>query len=164
MTYSKKIARFWARFGIILMIALGVITLVFRWHRIFPTDEVSELYTRYEHVEGLDVSYIKDFKVNDTVCVDVTMLEAKTDSAWVLLKRDFEVAELTQEYQDMIDNGMDMVFIRLITKSAQEAAGHSYTYNALAISHLLHTLTVFHTMSEVELDAVNQYTFDKNIT
>lgn len=164
MTYSKKIARFWARFGIILMIALGVITLVFRWHRIFPTDEVSELYTRYEHVEGLDVSYIKDFKVNDTVCVDVTMLEAKTDSAWVLLKRDFEVAELTQEYQDMIDNGMDMVFIRLITKSAQEAADHSYTYNALAISHLLHTLTVFHTMSEAELDAVNQYTFDKNIT
>lgn len=164
MTYSKKIARFWARFGIILMIALGVITLVFRWHRIFPTDEVSELYTRYEHVEGLDVSYIKDFKVNDTVCVDVTMLEAKTDSAWALLKRDFEVAELTQEYQDMIDNGMDMVFIRLITKSAQEAAGHSYTYNALAISHLLHTLTVFHTMSEAELDAVNQYTFDKNIT
>ncbi|MCQ2260551.1 MAG: hypothetical protein MJZ77_04055 [Bacteroidales bacterium] len=164
MTYSKKIAKFWTRFGIILMIALGVITLVFRWHRIFPTDEVSELYTRYEHVEGLDVSYIKDFKVNDTVCVDVTMLEAKTDSAWVLLKRDFEVAELTQEYQDMIDNGMDMVFIRLITKSAQEAAGHSYTYNALAISHLLHTLTVFHTMSEAELDAVNQYTFDKNIT
>ena len=117
MTYSKKIARFWARFGIILMIALGVITLVFRWHRIFPTDEVSELYTRYEHVEGLDVSYIKDFKVNDTVCVDVTMLEAKTDSAWALLKRDFEVAELTQEYQDMIDNGIRMGLISIMGSS-----------------------------------------------
>lgn len=162
MTYSKKIARFWALFGIILMIALGAITLVFRWHSIFPTDEVSELYTRYEHVEGLDVSYIKDFKVNDTVFVDVTMLEAKTDSAWALLKRDFGVGEPPQECQDMIDNGTDLVFVEFITKSAQETAGHPYPYNMLATSYLLHTLTVFHTTSETQEYAVNYYNFEKN--
>lgn len=163
MTYSKKIARFWARFGIILMIALGVITLVFRWHRIFPTDEVSELYTRYEHVEGLDVSYIKDFKVNDTVCVDVTMLEAKTDSAWALLKRDFEVAELVPDIQRRIDNGVDLIVSRLIPKFTQEVATCSYTFDILATSHLTHTLTVFHLKSDEESDAVLYYNFDKSI-
>ena len=86
------------------MIALGAITLVFRWHRIFPTDEVSELYTRYEHVEGLEVSYIKDFKVNDTVCVDVTMLEAKTDSAWTTIQTDFNVPIIPEEYQELLAN------------------------------------------------------------
>ena len=147
MNNRRRILKFWGCFLLLLAVALSVITAVTRWHRIFPTDEVSELYTRYEHVEGLEVSYIKDFKVNDTVFVDVTMLEAKTDSAWALLKRDFEVGEPPQECQDMIDNGTDLVFVEFITKSAQETAGHPYPYNMLATSYLLHTLTVFHTTS-----------------
>ena len=40
----------------------------------------SELYNRYADKEGIEASFIKDYKVNDSVFVDVTVLEATTDS------------------------------------------------------------------------------------
>lgn len=162
MTYSKKIARFWARFGIILMIALGVITLVFRWHRIFPTDEVSELYTRYEHVEGLDVSYIKDFKVNDTVCVDVTMLEAKTDSAWTTIQTDFNVPIIPEEYQELLAN-YNSVDSWLAPKENYKLPMNPNISNndAIAVLRKERTISVFHTRKDTPIDDIFTHKLNK---
>lgn len=162
MTYSKKIARFWARFGIILMIALGVITLVFRWHRIFPTDEVSELYTRYEHVEGLDVSYIKDFKVNDTVCVDVTMLEAKTDSAWTTIQTDFNVPIIPEEYQELLAN-YNSVDSWLAPKENYKLPMNPNISNndAIVVLRKERTISVFHTRKDTPIDDIFTHKLNK---
>lgn len=155
MTYSKKIAKFWTRFGIILMIALGAITLVFRWHSIFPTNEVSELYTRYEHVEGLDVSYIKDFKVNDTVCVDVTMLEAKTDSAWIILQTDFNVPIIPEEYQELLAN-YNSVDSWLAPKENYKLPMNPNISNndAIAVLRKERAISVFHTRKDTPIDDI----------
>lgn len=162
MTYSKKIARFWARFGIILMIALGAITLVSRWHRIFPTDEVSELYTRYEHVEGLDVSYIKDFKVNDTVCVDVTMLEAKTDSAWTTIQTDFNVPIIPEEYQELLAN-YNSVDSWLAPKENYKLPMNPNISNndAIAVLRKERTISVFHTRKDTPIDDIFTHKLNK---
>ncbi|MCQ2260763.1 MAG: hypothetical protein MJZ77_05185 [Bacteroidales bacterium] len=162
MTYSKKIAKFWTRFGIILMIALGAITLVFRWHSIFPTDEVSELYTRYEHVEGLDVSYIKDFKVNDTVCVDVTMLEAKTDSAWTTIQTDFNVPIIPEEYQELLAN-YNSVDSWLAPKENYKLPMNPNISNndAIAVLRKERTISVFHTRKDTPIDDIFTHKLNK---
>lgn len=89
MTVKKNILRFWIVFCVLLAVALSMITLSHRWHSIFPSYEVSELYTRYENVEGIEVSFIKNFRVNDTVAVDVTLLEATDSAGWARMKEDF---------------------------------------------------------------------------
>lgn len=162
MTHSKKIARFWARFCIILAIALGAITLVFRWYRIFPTDEVSELYTRYEHVEGLDVSFIKDFKVNDTVFVDVTMLEAKTDSAWTTIQTDFNVPIIPEEYQELLAN-YNSVDSWLAPKENYKLPMNPNISNndAIAVLRKERTISVFHTRKDTPIDDIFTHKLNK---
>ena len=82
MTIRKNIVRFWILFLLVLALALGAITVAHHWHRIFPTGEVSEYYTRYAGREGMDVSYVKDYRVNDTIQLNVTLLEIHDSLLW----------------------------------------------------------------------------------
>ena len=47
--------------------------------------EVSEVYSKYVGMDGLDVTFLKDYPLSDSVAVDVTLIEATTDSAWAVL-------------------------------------------------------------------------------
>ena len=40
-------------------------------------EECSEVYRRYEGLEGIDAAYIKNYRVNDTLTLPVTLLCAK---------------------------------------------------------------------------------------
>ena len=78
---------------LLLLIAAAVPPLAIWWHRIFPSHEVSELYSRYENVDGVEASFVKDFQVNDTIVVDVTLLEATDSAGWRRLKEEFDIIE-----------------------------------------------------------------------
>ncbi len=82
MNCKKNRVRFWLFFAAVLVVALGAITVANRWHRLFPSDEVSELYTRYADREGVTASYIKGYRVNDTTRLDVTLLEVSDSIVW----------------------------------------------------------------------------------
>jgi len=97
MSVPKKIRRFWMWVGIALLIELAAITLWKRWYWFFPSRTVSEIYTRYAGTEGFNVLFFKDFKVNDTVSVDVTYIQATADSTWLLLQNDFNVIDFPPE-------------------------------------------------------------------
>ena len=102
MTSRKNIVKFWSIFCILLALALGAITLAHRWHRIFPSDEVSDIYLRYRDTDGLDVSYVKKYRVNDTVLVDVTLLETHDSVLWDSLCEDFlipSISKLPEEFR-----------------------------------------------------------------
>jgi hypothetical protein len=104
MIIPKNILKFWGVFFIILAVALGVITLIYRWHRIFPTHEVSEIYSRYAKEEGIDAAFVKDYRVNDTLCINATLLEATDTSAWNMIAKDLNVPpppEIPAEYKEL---------------------------------------------------------------
>ena len=92
MSIPRNIKRFWMWVGVALLIELAAITLWKRWYWFFPSSEVSELYTRYAGTEGLNVVFVKDFRIGDNIVVDVTLLESQTDSVWSMLQRDFSLA------------------------------------------------------------------------
>ena len=75
--------------GVALLIELAAIMLWKRWYWFFPTHAVSGVYTKYAGTDGLNVVFFKDFKVNDTVFVDVTLLQAKDSADWERLVEDF---------------------------------------------------------------------------
>ena len=159
--FNKK--RFWLIIAIMALVEALVCYIAIQWKYIFPSNEVSEIYARYEKVEGIDVSFVKDYKVNDTVFVDVTLLEATDSVGWATLKKDFEVPPLTPNILRFMDNGEDLICVKLIPKSTTtDTLLNSNPNDVLAISHLNRTLTVFHVKNKEELNAVRHYNYDKS--
>ena len=129
--------------------------------QVVPFDQCSDLYKQYVAVEGINATYIKDYKVNDTVFVDVTLLEAIDSTGWDILKKDFEVASLPPELQQIVDNGEDLVFTKSISKSKIDTS--DFPNDLLAISHMTHIVTVFHINSEIEKYAVLNHNYKEEI-
>ena len=148
----------------IIFLAIIFVALAVRlWPRTIPFDQCSDLYKQYANVEGIDATFIKDYKVNDTVFVDVTLLEAKDSADWATLKNDFGVPTPSPFFQRQIDEGKDLISVKMISKAiAADTSNNSYTNDCLAISHLNKILFVFHTKSEDELHAVIYHNIDKS--
>ena len=149
--------------AVIFLAVLGVALAVRLWPRTVPFDQCSDLYKQYANVDGIDATFIKNFKVNDTVFVDVTLLEATDSMGWATLKKDFDIPNPPPDVQQFIDNGEDLIFVKVIPKSTTtDTILDSYSINLIAISHLKRTLTVFHIKNKEELNAVRHYNYDKS--
>ena len=79
----------------LLLTLLGV-AAVAAWRYLLPERHVSDLYRRYHNADGIAASYIHNFPVNDTLTLDVTLLEATTDSAWQALCADFAISDFVE--------------------------------------------------------------------
>lgn len=143
-----------------LLIVLGTLTVKL-WPRTVPFDQCSVAYQTYAGHPGIRAAFIKDYRINDTVFVDVTLLEAIDSTGWDILKKDFEVASLPPELQQLVDNGEDLVFTKSIPKS--EIDKSVFPNDLLAISHMIHTVTVFHINSEIEKYAVLNHNYKEEI-
>jgi len=146
----------------IIFLAIVLVALAVRlWPRTVPFDQCSDLYKQYANVEGIDATFIKDYKVNDTVFVDVTLLEATDSMGWATLEKDFEIPNPSPDFQQRIDSGKDLIYTKIIPKATVlDTLQNSYTKNLLAISHLNRSLIVFHTKNKAEEHAVLFYNFD----
>ena len=159
--FNKK--RFWLIVAILALVEAAIFCVALQWKYIFPSREVSDLYTHYEKIDGIETSFIKNYKVNDTVFVDVTLLEATDSMGWATLKKDFEIPNPSTDFQQRIDRGKDLIYVKVIPKSTTtDTILDSYSNNLLAISHLKRTLIVFHIKNKEELNAVRHYNYDKS--
>ena len=151
--------RSWLITIIICLVILGGGGAVLLLPQVVPFGQCSDVYKKYADMDGVDATFIKDYKVNDTVFVDVTLLVAIDSVGWDILIRDFEVPNLPAELQQLIDNGTDLFFTKSIPKSKTDTSDSPY--DLLAISHLKHTLTVFHINSDIEKHAVFNHNYKK---
>ena len=79
-------------FSTILFLAVVGGFLAWRyWPRTVPLWECSEVYRRYADSEHVAAAFLKDFRVNDTVCVDVTLLEARDSLGWERMSEGFSL-------------------------------------------------------------------------
>ena len=149
-----------------VLVALLVVAAVVVWHfvpRQLPYSECGDIYKHYAAEKGVEATYIKDYKVNDTVFVDVTLLEATDSVGWATLKKDFEVLDPSLELQQLIDNGKDLVYLKLIPKASTVGPSpNTYPNDLLAVSHVNRTLNVFHVRNRTEDLAVRHYNYDKS--
>lgn len=161
--FNKK--RFWMAVGIVTVIEGVLLCLFFQGKYIFPTDEVSAVYTRYKDVEGIAASYIKDYKVNDTVFVDVTLLEATDLTKWDTLRYEFSIPDLEPEVKLAVELNKDMVLSRLVEKDdyGKPASPSSTDCEIMAYLYGTRTICIFHVKNPVERHAVLFHNFDKSI-
>lgn len=142
---------------LVLAVAAAVGTVF--WRHILPRWQVSDIYRRYEHVDGIAASYIHNYPVNDTLTLFVTLLEATSDSGWAVLVRDFEMDELSPMLQMLIDRGENLVFSKLIPKSRPSASAEN---DVLAYSYTTRTACIFHISNDEEKHAVLFHNLDKS--
>lgn len=69
-----------------------------RWERTVPLGQCSLLYQEYADRKDVKVSFIKDFYLNDSVSVDVTLLQPTTDSAWLALEDELHIDKKGNTY------------------------------------------------------------------
>jgi len=143
----------------VLLTAFGVGGVAV-WRYVLPLRQVGDLYRRYEHADGIAASYIHNFPVNDTLLLDVTLLEATTDSAFRRLLEDLAIPE---NVQTVYDNNEERVFYKTIAKGENPKAGHDPAQaDLVAVSILSRTATVFHVASVGQLQAVLHHNYDKS--
>ena len=130
----------------------------------------SEVYKRYSRVEGVRATYIKDFPLNDTLTVAVTLLEATDSAGWSYLLNAFNEPE---EVRDVVEESTvkNKVWIRLAPKGHPEEKvsndgqgenkeGKKWSYDALLKSYDMRTICVFDMKSMEQYMALFEYGVD----
>lgn len=151
-----------------LLIALVppfVVLAVLLAQRSIPAAEASDLYRRYEHSEHISATFIKDFPIDDTLRLDVTLLQATDSAGWEALRRDFNVPTLPEHFLALIEDKDDNVMSYKASSEYRdffEDMGIKKEY-IIAISFVKHNIGVFHTITESQQKAVLQNNYKKSL-
>ena len=152
--------RFWLVSIGLCLIAVGVAVGLKRMPRTVPYWQCSEVYKRYKDVEGVRATYVKDYRVNDTLTVGVTLLEATTDSGWAKLVSKFNVP---MEMVELAKSNPDIdIWVGQALKDRPEVLCDVSELNEeeaqeleiMTISMQMHTICIFHTCNKQERDAI----------
>ncbi|MBP5528188.1 MAG: hypothetical protein J6X79_07055 [Bacteroidales bacterium] len=68
--------RYWLLVTALSLLAALVTLAVVRRPRTVPLSQCSDVYLRYHDAPGIQADFVKDFRINDTITVDVTVLQA----------------------------------------------------------------------------------------
>lgn len=156
----RKIKLFWcvgAVLAALTAVAVAAAVLV-------PRMGVSDLYRRYDGNPHLDVTYLRNFPVNDTLSVDVTLLQARDDEGWDILKEDFRVKPLPDFVEKEIKKGKDYVVVRLAPKTDPKQPIDTTDIlknNVIGMSRLKRTISIFTTDTKEQQLAVMHYNYWK---
>lgn len=140
---------------LVCLLILGGGALILGWPRTVPFSQCSDLYKQYVAVEGINATYIKDYKVNDTVFVDVTLLEAKTDSAWTVLQTDFNVPIIPEEYRELVANYSSVDFWLASKNNHRDRTDTIISHNDIIVmSRQMQTICICHIENKRQSDAI----------
>ena len=123
---------------VVAMLAWGYLA------RVVPYWQCSEVYKRYSRVEGVRATYMKDYRINDTLTIAVTLLEATTDSGWAMLQEDFGLPVIPKEYEERFVGDSNRVSIKKFTKNIPLFLdGDTLTDDLIIVSLYKHTICHF---------------------
>ena len=127
--------------------------------------QCSKLYWQYRGQEGIEASYVKQYPVDDTTLVDVTLLHATTDSAWEKLCIAFTPYEFSDssDYINKLVHDTSSVTFWTVSKDDHHVKVIPATANDfdfIALTAKMNSICIFHTKNKEQLRAM----MDKMIT
>lgn len=99
---GKAIKRFWVAVAAVLLVEVAAVAIWKWWPRLFPDGGTCTVYDRYADTDGIDASFIKAYRLNDSIRTDITLLHATDSMAWALLQKDFSVPPIPEEYAALL--------------------------------------------------------------
>lgn len=149
------------KFGISILAVL-LLALAAGWvfccsSRTVPLEECSELYRHYAGSEGLEATFVQGYRINDSVRVDVTLLQATDSAAWSCLM-DSLLAGYSQEAIETV-SAHSGVWVKWVPKGflgLAPAAG-AFDNDFVVADRTEQRVAVFHLDTEAQMSAINQF-------
>ena len=138
------------------LVVLGILALVKLFPRTVPLEECSPLYRQYAGHEDIEATFVKDYPVDDTTLVDVTLLQATTDSAWESLCIAFtpyEFADSNKYINNLIHDTTSVTF-RAVSKDdyrVKVTPATANNYDCFTLTAKQKSICIFHTKNEEQL-------------
>ena len=148
---------------IVAVSLVGVMLLAVAWQNwTNPVQEVSDLYLRYADDPDVEASFVKGFRINDTLAIDATLLRAKDSSGWERLTEELEIPKATEDVIDGMKKGQNLIMNYLNKKGSTEHCMDTNLSNndLVGVSHQKHTISIFHIHTMGELKAIITYHTD----
>ena len=140
---------------VVFLVIAGVGTAVTYWPRTVPWDECSELYRRYAVCPDVSAAYIKDYRVNDSLTLSATILQAVTDTGWAMLRKDFNLPFIPKEYESLFIQDSNQVTLMLVPKTdTLGMADSTSSHDIIAITYLRHTICQITLDDDSQVDAI----------
>lgn len=121
--------------------------------------QCSKLYWKYRGQEGIEASYVRDYPVSDTTFVDVTLLQATTDSAWEKLCIAFTPYEFvdSSDYINNLIHDTTSVTFRAVSKDDPQQKANldtTYDFNLLTVSAKIKSIGIFQIETKSQFDVI----------
>ncbi len=157
--------RRWIITLLVCLLIVGSGAGVLLWPRTVPLAQCSEVYRLYVNNPSIRASFIKDFRINDSVSVDVTLLEATDSVGWNTLVTDMNLGIQDSSTRSDIANGMDLITVKQVKKGvySKPIATSSGNVDIVATSHLRKEVSIFHSKDRKEKHAIWFYNLEKSI-
>ena len=112
---------------------------------------VSALYQHYAERENLSVAQVSGFELNDSVCVDVVLMQADNEEAWQQLKEEFNIRgdEGTVSWLGESEN------------PAIRTQWNGTPVMRVIASLYKHTIGIYRIDNETQYDAIVEYQLEK---
>ena len=158
--------------GLLVVVATVVVVQVVRYlPRVVPYWQCSEVYKRYSRVDGVRATYVKDYRINDTLTIGVTLLEATDSAGWKYLLQKFNISQEMQTVFEQVDFGVmswnspkDNPEVKAATiGECRDVSLTDKDIEICACSFRERKICVFHTQSEEEILAIDNYNYDNMI-
>ncbi len=109
-----------------------------------PAGRCGELYQRYAGRPGIEAAYLRNYRLNDSVSVAVTLFRATDSAAWQQLCSDFAIKPIPEEYKEMFKRHPHG--FRYAPKYSYSSPMDSVMENNEIIGYSLkdRTITIFH--------------------
>ena len=128
--------------------------------RTVPYEQCSEVYRKYAGVEGVRASFVKDFWLNDSVAVDVTLLEADSDEGWERLIDDFKIIPYDKEDSALVNpNAITLLYVKK-DDSIIGKGGNDESNDMLMVSQHKRTVSFFDIRNEEQENAIFMYSIN----
>ncbi len=163
---------FWLLFPLLCLLTVGVsAAITYRRHTV-PLAETSEVYRQYRHLPGVRAAFIRQMPINDTLRLDMTLLEAEDSAAFADLLRAMgkseeyirDMATLRTMYEKT-DNGYNVRHSGRCLRGHPADPPDSDPKNNEVVSFfsVRMCIAVFHTHTQQEIQTVLGKSFHNDI-
>ena len=155
--------RYWLIVSAISLVVALVTLVVIKAPRTVPLEQCSEVYRRYHDTPGIQASFIRNKKINDTVAVDMTMLVADDSASFARLLKLIGKTDDYINYITQIKNPTAR-FVGAFSMDNQPATDYDYcNSDVLACFPTRKTIALFHTVTQEQYDLILQGNLQKHI-
>ena len=156
----------WMLLTLLLCLLSSALTVaVIYWRHTVPLAECSEVYRQYRHQPGVRAAFIRQMPINDTLRLDMTLLEAEDSAAFANLLRKMGKREEFVKELMFYEDDESACFSNACLRGNPGTVGDTDMTKNEVISFFpgRKAVAVFHTLSEKDGNIVLHKSYFKEI-